>query len=102
MRNYYRNYSISLSPDSPDTDNQAQVIQVGSVETAISLIQHGLGYARLPLIFIQDELNKKTIKQLITHKKEKEYKFYLYLNKNSFINENLQSLLSTISYSTNI
>ncbi|HBC6708193.1 TPA: LysR family transcriptional regulator, partial [Proteus mirabilis] len=61
---------ISLSPDSPDTDNQAQVIQVGSVETAISLIQHGLGYARLPLIFIQDELNKKTIKQLITHKKE--------------------------------
>ncbi|TFT45696.1 LysR family transcriptional regulator, partial [Proteus mirabilis] len=36
------------------------------------------------------------------HKKEKEYKFYLYLNKNSFINENLQSLLSTISYSTNI
>ncbi|ARA21749.1 TPA: LysR family transcriptional regulator [Proteus mirabilis] len=93
---------ISLSPDSPDTDNQAQVIQVGSVETAISLIQHGLGYARLPLIFIQDELNKKTIKQLITHKKEKEYKFYLYFNKNSFINENLQSLLSTISYSTNI
>ncbi len=93
---------ISLSPDSPDTDNQAQVIQVGSVETAISLIQHGLGYARLPLIFIQDELNKKTIKQLITYKKEKEYKFYLYLNKNSFINENLQSLLSTISYSTNI
>ncbi len=93
---------ISLSPDSPDTDNQAQVIQVGSVETAISLIQHGLGYARLPLIFIEDELNKKTIKQLITHKKEKEYKFYLYLNKNSFINENLQSLLSTISYSTNI
>ncbi|EPH2042381.1 LysR family transcriptional regulator [Proteus mirabilis] len=93
---------ISLSPDSPDTDNQAQVIQVGSVETAISLIQHGLGYARLPLIFIQDELNKKTIKQLITHKKENEYKFYLYLNKNSFINENLQSLLSTISYSTNI
>lgn len=88
---------ISLSPDSPDTDNQAQVIQVGSVETAISLIQHGLGYARLPLIFIEDELNKKTIKQLITDKKEKEYKFYLYLNRNSFINENLQSLLSTIS-----
>ncbi|MEY1273158.1 LysR family transcriptional regulator [Proteus mirabilis] len=92
-----RHTCISLSPDSPDTSNQTQVIQVGSVETAISLIQHGLGYARLPLIFIQDELNKQTIKQLITDKKETEYKFYLYLNKNSFINENLQSLLSTIS-----
>ncbi|HCT8172377.1 LysR family transcriptional regulator [Proteus mirabilis] len=102
LQELQRHSCISLSPDSPDTDNQAQVIQVGSVETAISLIQHGLGYARLPLIFIQDELNKKTIKQLITYKKEKEYKFYLYLNKNSFINENLQSLLSTISYSTNI
>ena len=102
LQELQRHSCISLSPDSPDTDNQAQVIQVGSVETAISLIQHGLGYARLPLIFIQDELNKKTIKQLITQKKEKEYKFYLYLNKNSFINENLQSLLSTISYSTNI
>lgn len=102
LQELQRHSCISLSPDSPDTDNQAQVIQVGSVETAISLIQHGLGYARLPLIFIQDELNKKTIKQLITHKKEKEYKFYLYFNKNSFINENLQSLLSTISYSTNI
>lgn len=44
---------ISLSPDSPDTDNQAQVIQVGSVETAISLIQHGLGYARLPLFLFK-------------------------------------------------
>ncbi|HCQ7982497.1 TPA: LysR family transcriptional regulator, partial [Proteus mirabilis] len=79
LQELQRHSCISLSPDSPDTDNQAQVIQVGSVETAISLIQHGLGYARLPLIFIQDELNKKTIKQLITHKKEKEYKFYLYL-----------------------
>lgn len=88
---------ISLLPDNPDSNYNNQVIHVGSVETAISLVQHGLGYSRLPLAVIQEELNRKTIKQLDINKKEKEYKFYLYLNKNSFSIEDITNLLSIIN-----
>lgn len=92
-----RHTFISLQSDCLDIQDSMQVIHVGSVETAISLIQNGLGYSRLPLAIIQEELNKKTIKALNTHKKEKEYKFYLYMNKNSFPIGDMENLLSIIN-----
>lgn len=88
---------ISLLPNDLDTDYNSQIIHVGSVETAISLVQHGLGYSWLLLEVIQEKLNKKIIKQLDINEKEKEYKFYLYLNKNSFSIEDIKSLLSIIN-----
>ncbi|WP_193016921.1 LysR family transcriptional regulator [Proteus sp. FME41] len=94
-----RHTCISLLTDNPDTSHNHQVIHVGSIETAINLVKHGLGYSRLPVDVIQEELNKNTIKQLNMHKKEKEYKFYLYLNKNSFLTEDITKLLSTLNNS---
>ncbi|QAV23323.1 LysR family transcriptional regulator [Proteus hauseri] len=87
---------ISLLPDTSENSNSIQNVSVGSVETALNLIQHSIGYSRLPLSLIQDELNKKTIKQLNMQQEEKEYKFYLYMNKNSFPTEDIKILLSTI------
>lgn len=88
---------ISLLADSSNVDHNNQVIYVGSVETAISFVKQGLGYSRLPLTVVQDELNKNTIKQLNTHNEDKEYKFYLYLNKNSFSTGDITNLLSLIN-----
>lgn len=91
---------ISLFSDSSDANHNNQIIHVGSVETAINLVKQGLGYSRLPLAVVQDELNKNIIKQLNTHNNEdKEYKFYLYLNKNSFSTGDITNLLSLISNS---
>ncbi|WIV88688.1 LysR family transcriptional regulator [Proteus appendicitidis] len=88
---------ISLLADSSNADHNNQVIHVGSVETAISFVKQGLGYSRLPLTVVQEELNKNTIKQLNTHNEDKEYKFYLYLNKNSFSTGDIAKLLSLIN-----
>ncbi|AYY82699.1 MULTISPECIES: LysR family transcriptional regulator [Proteus] len=90
---------ISLFRNNTDIDHNNQVIHVGSVETAISLVKHGLGYSRLPLAVIQEELNKNSIKQLNTHNNDKEYNFYLYLNKNSFPIEDIEKLLLAINSS---
>lgn len=90
---------ISLFRNNTDIDHNNQVIHVGSVETAISLVKHGLGYSRLPLTVIQEELNKNSIKQLNTHNNDKEYNFYLYLNKNSFPIEDIEKLLLAINSS---
>lgn len=88
---------ISLLADSSNVDHNNQVIHVGSVETAINLVKQGIGYSRLPLTVVQEELNKNTIKQLKTHNEDKEYKFYLYLNKNSFSAGDIKNLLSLIN-----
>lgn len=88
---------ISLLPDDSNNNHSIQNVNVGSVETALNLIKHSIGYSRLPLSLIQDELNKKTIKQLNMHEEDKEYRFYLYMNKNSFPVEDIKNLLSIIS-----
>ena len=91
---------ISLLANSSDADHNNQIIHVGSVETAINFVKQGLGYSRLPLTVVQEELNKNTIKQLNMRNEDKEYKFYLYLNKNSFSTgdiTNLSSLINLIS-----
>lgn len=93
---------ISLLANSSDTDHSNQIIYVGSVETAINFVKQGLGYSRLPLTVVQEELNKNTIKQLNTHNEDKEYKFYLYLNKNSFSTGDITNLLSLINNHTKI
>ncbi|WP_237612582.1 LysR substrate-binding domain-containing protein [Proteus sp. G2672] len=92
-----RHTYISLLADGSNADHNNQVIQVGSVETAINFVKQGLGYSRLPLTVVQEELNKNSIKKLNTHSEDKEYKFYLYLNKNSFSTEDIKNLLSLIN-----
>ncbi|UPK81343.1 LysR family transcriptional regulator [Proteus vulgaris] len=88
---------ISLLANSSDADHNNQIIHVGSVETAINFVKQGLGYSRLPLTVVQEELNKNTIKKLNIHNEDKEYKFYLYLNKNSFSTGDITNLLSLIN-----
>lgn len=88
---------ISLLANSSDADHNNQIIHVGSVETAINFVKQGLGYSRLPLMVVQEELNKNTIKQLNMRNEDKEYKFYLYLNKNSFSTGDITNLSSLIN-----
>lgn len=88
---------ISLLANSSDADHNNQIIHVGSVETAINFVKQGLGYSRLPLTVVQEELNKNTIKQLNMRNEDKEYKFYLYLNKNSFSTGDITNLSSLIN-----
>lgn len=88
---------ISLISDSRGKENNHQVIQVGTVETALSLIQHGLGYSQLPLSLIEKELNENKLKILNIPNKETEYRFYLYLNKNSLQAEQIKNLLSMMN-----
>ncbi|EKT57390.1 LysR family transcriptional regulator [Providencia sneebia] len=73
---------------------RTQTINVPNVETAIKLTENSFGYSCLPRNLISKELANNTLKELKIINKNIYANFYMYMNKNSVLNDTFKELLS--------
>ncbi|MTC60935.1 LysR family transcriptional regulator [Providencia rustigianii] len=78
---------IVLSSSFQDTIKSIQMVKVDSIETAITLVKNSVGYAWLPKNRINEAINDKSLIALENAFGKMSYKFYMYMNKNSSIND---------------
>lgn len=78
---------IVLSSSFQDTIKSIQMVKVDSIETAITLVKNSVGYAWLPKNRINEAINDKSLIALENTFGKMSYKFYMYMNKNSSIND---------------
>ncbi|WP_230083594.1 MULTISPECIES: LysR family transcriptional regulator [Providencia] len=78
---------IVLSSSFQDTIKSIQMVKVDSIETAITLVKNSVGYAWLPKNRINEAINDKSLIALENTFGRMSYKFYMYMNKNSSIND---------------
>lgn len=84
---------IALESMVVDGIKSIQTINVPNVELAIKLTENSVGYLWLPKNLIQKELNNNSLKELKISNKKIFYNFYMYMNKNSMVNEILRYYL---------
>ncbi|MEQ5316006.1 LysR family transcriptional regulator [Providencia vermicola] len=84
---------IVLLPAFGEVEKSIQTINVANVEIAVKLTENSVGYSWLPKNLIQDELNNNSLKELRIANKSNEYRFYMYLNKNSMVSDILKYYL---------
>lgn len=78
---------IVLSSSFQDAIKSIQMVKVDSIETAIALVKNSVGYAWLPKNRINEAINDKSLIVLENTFGKMSYKFYMYMNKNSSIND---------------
>lgn len=84
---------IALESTVVDGIKSIQTINVPNVELAIKLTENSVGYLWLPKNLIQKELNNNSLKELKISNKKVFYNFYMYMNKNSMVNDILRYYL---------
>ncbi|GAB1440372.1 LysR family transcriptional regulator [Providencia sp.] len=84
---------VSLGDINLDGIKNIQTINVPNVETAIRLTENAVGYSYLPKNLVLEELNNNSLKELKVANENACYSFYMYMNKNSMMNEILKYYL---------
>ncbi|MGI3461782.1 LysR family transcriptional regulator [Providencia stuartii] len=95
LLDYLSKYTkVVLDPSLEDTVKSAQTISAASLETVIKLIENGTGYTWLPKNLIKNQLNNHSLKQLKIANKNIYYDFYMYVNKNSLVQDVLGEFIN--------
>ncbi|EDU59263.1 LysR family transcriptional regulator [Providencia stuartii] len=95
LLDYLSKYTkVVLDPSLEDTVKSAQTISAASLETVIKLVENGTGYTWLPKNLIKNQLNNYSLKQLKIANKNIYYDFYMYVNKNSLVQDVLGEFIN--------
>ncbi|EMF4673692.1 LysR family transcriptional regulator [Providencia stuartii] len=95
LLDYLSKYTkVVLDPSLEDTVKSAQTISAASLETVIKLVENGTGYTWLPKNLIKNQLNNHSLKQLKIANKNIYYDFYMYVNKNSLVQDVLGEFIN--------
>ncbi|EMF4708120.1 LysR family transcriptional regulator [Providencia stuartii] len=95
LLDYLSKYTkVVLDPSLEDTVKSAQTISAASLETVIKLVENGTGYTWLPKNLIKNQLNNHSLKQLKIANKNIYYDFYMYMNKNSLVQDVLGEFIN--------
>lgn len=95
LLDYLSKYTkVVLDPSLKDTVKSAQTISAASLETVIKLVENGTGYTWLPKNLIKNQLNNYSLKQLKIANKNIYYDFYMYVNKNSLVQDVLGEFIN--------
>ena len=95
LLDYLSKYTkVVLDPSLEDTVKSAQTISAASLETVIKLVENGTGYTWLPKNLIKNQLNNHSLKQLKIANKNIYYDFYMYVNKNSLVQDILGEFIN--------
>lgn len=95
LLDYLSKYTkVVLDLSLEDTVKSAQTISAASLETVIKLVENGTGYTWLPKNLIKNQLNNHSLKQLKIANKNIYYDFYMYVNKNSLVQDVLGEFIN--------